>query len=356
MSTRIVGGVLFFLILGMVVFFYEPRLALDITEIEKDIQATVIESQQTEKPHNAEIVFVGDIMLGRHVEAVIQERGIGYPFQNIRTFIQDPDLTVGNFEGVISESHIQAKPMTFQFSIRNEYLTYLKKIGFDILSLANNHSNDYGNEAFLYTRKICKELRIICGGSSSMIDEYTTHIRDIGSSQLGFVFLHTVFGEPDSETLIPELKKLAEQSDIQVAYVHWGEEYVLTHGAFQERFGKMLIDNGIDVVIGHHPHVVQDVSLYQGKPIFYSLGNFIFDQYFSNEVQEALTVNMELQDKKIIYTLVPLTSSSTQVQPDFMEKQEANKLFKRIMSDIQDEPGVDREKGTITVYTEASTS
>jgi poly-gamma-glutamate synthesis protein (capsule biosynthesis protein) len=101
-------------------------------------------------------------------------------------------------------------------------------------------------------------------------------------------------------------------------YVHWGNEYELKHSEQQEALAHYVIDSGIDAVIGHHPHVVQDIEIYNGKPIFYSLGNFIFDQYFSGDVQTGLVVKVYIQKDTITYTLVPISSIGRASQPYIM--------------------------------------
>jgi poly-gamma-glutamate synthesis protein (capsule biosynthesis protein) len=94
--------------------------------------------------------------------------------------------------------------------------------------------------------------------------------------------------------------------------IHWGEEYRDVSNKRQQTLGRALIDAGADVIIGHHPHVVEEIELYRGKPIFYSLGNFIFDQYFSKETQEGLAVKISVGDKKAAYELIPVDLHKSQ--------------------------------------------
>ncbi len=295
------------------------------------------------------VFFVGDIMLGRAVETKMESYGTSYPFEGILEDVFRPDVTIGNFEGVVTETHVHTPPFTFRFSIKSEYLTLLKSIGFDVLSLANNHSLDYGTTSLAYMRTLCGEVGIACGGSPMNTDEYQTLVKNVGTQTAGIIFLHTLYGQPDTETLISKLAELRETTDVQIAYVHWGEEYMLTHNASQEKLAHILIDNGVDVVVGHHPHVVQDIELYSGKPIVYSLGNFIFDQYFSDEVQEMIGVYMSITDESIQYTIVPFTSSITKSQPHHMEEKDATVLLNRIFTPIAHHEGVDMIGGTITV-------
>jgi poly-gamma-glutamate synthesis protein (capsule biosynthesis protein) len=227
-------------------------------------------------------------------------------------------------------------------------LKQLQETGFDILSLANNHSNDYGKSALRYTRALCADYMILCAGTSLDFDEYSLLIKKVGGKKVGFVFVYAVYVSPDPIRLAEMLDALTVETDMQIAYIHWGDEYMLSHSASQESLAQMMIDNGVDAVIGHHPHVVQDIALYKNKPIFYSLGNFIFDQYFSTDVQEGLGVTLAITDAESTYSLIPFTSVGTHAQPRVMEE-EKHRLFNRILNDIQSVDGVDIENGSLTI-------
>lgn len=295
------------------------------------------------------VFFVGDVMLGRNVEKLMEQNGHMYPFKNVENMLASYDITVGNFEGIVSEQHIQAPSMTFQFSIKKEYLRQLHSVGFDILSLANNHSFDYGASALSYTRAQCPRYTLICAGSPTGLDEYSIVIKKVGTKKVGFIFIYAVFSKPDTKRLIELLEVLTAETDAQIAYIHWGDEYMLTHNDSQEKLATTLIEQGVDAVIGHHPHVVQDVALYKGKPIFYSLGNFVFDQYFDENVQEGLGVAMTLHDSSTEYKLVSFTSKGTYSQPREMAPEEFHVLMTRILEGVKNETGVYRAEGRIVV-------
>jgi len=115
------------------------------------------------------------------------------------------------------------------------------------------------------------------------------------------------FDLPAATALIQETKK---NVDLIIVHIHWGTEYQHQFNQQQEKIGHALIDAGADIIIGHHPHVVQGMEIYKNKPIFYSLGNFIFDQYFSPDTQEGLAVGLKLTNNKISATLFPLQAKS----------------------------------------------
>ncbi len=332
----IVMSVLVFFVLG------EPKY---ISEALPGSLVATIQSSNEKKQTTDTILFVGDIMMGRHVENLIEEFGEDYPFRNVMQLFESHTITVGNFEGVVSEEHSKTPSMVMRFSVRDTYLTYLTWLGFDVLSLANNHSLDYGHSALSYTRLLCKGVQLSCIGSPTGIDESSATVVTVGQTKVGIISLHTLYSEPSDDALFPELEKLTEESDIQIAYIHWGNEYELKHNRGQELFAQKLIDHGIDAVIGHHPHVIQDIDIYSSKPIFYSLGNFVFDQYFSTDVQEGIGVQMIIADDVVSYQLIPF--KSTKSQPDYMSEEEVQVLYSRIFADTASIAQVNTERGAI---------
>jgi poly-gamma-glutamate synthesis protein (capsule biosynthesis protein) len=273
------------------------------------------------------LFFTGDIMLARDVENHLERNGIAYPFEKIAALLEGPDATIGNFEGIVSEPHVQTPLFTFQFSVRPEYLKGLSDAGFDILSLANNHSSDYGDAAVALTKMLCREYELRCAGSSERSEAFVYEIR---GTRIGFLFANMTWNTQRTEALVADMRVLQDVSDVQIAYVHWGTEYELVHNAEQEALAHGLIDAGADAVIGHHPHVVQDVGSYEGKPIFYSLGNFIFDQYWDTDVQTGLGVRMHIDEDSITYEAIPFTTADSHVQPEVMTDVDARTLFARI--------------------------
>lgn len=289
-------------------------------------------SETTTSPLN--LLFVGDIMLGRNVELLMEKHGVLYPFAGTNSLLKSSDLTIGNFEGIVSPVHERAEPMTFKFSIKEEFLGILRDVGVDVLSLANNHSYDYGSSAFQHTSELCLRYELVCGGLPSTLSEDSAHTQIINGREVSILFIHTLYREPDTDTLRALLRSI-NQSEIQIAYVHWGEEYALTHNEEQRFLAEFLIDHGIDVVVGHHPHVVQDVEVYKGKAIFYSLGNFVFDQYFSRDVQEMVALDMHIGTSTIRYFLIPLTSEEVRSQPSPMNEVQKSTLFERVFANLK---------------------
>ena len=327
------------------IIFFKPEIDSDFYTIDT---ITYTDVEITKNPIAiSSLLFVGDIMLGRGVESKIKENGTEYPLRGTAELIKEVDYAIGNFEGIVSNPHIQTPIMGFLFSIDELYLKLLKENGFDMLSLANNHSYDYGSAGLIHTRTLCGEIDIMCHGSPTQLDTFSTTTVTIGNYTIGFLFLHTLEYVPTLEELQKTISILNDNSMLQIVYVHWGDEYMLYHNQHQENLAHTLIDLGIDAVIGHHPHVVQDVSLYNGKPIFYSLGNFIFDQYFSSDVQEGLVLKLELYGNLGKFTLLPVETKTFRASPIAMSPASSTQMFNRILSRIHMEDSVNVQEGTI---------
>jgi poly-gamma-glutamate capsule biosynthesis protein CapA/YwtB (metallophosphatase superfamily) len=264
------------------------------------------------------ILFGGDIMLGRSVERIAKENdGYGFHFQYIKDAVEKSDLAIANFESSVPAIHMPTPSLGMKFSVPFEALVAVKDAGFDIVSLSNNHSFDYGEKGYVETRASCVRAGISCIGHSFKHGTSSIAVEAVGDTRIGILALHTLFAEPSTTTLNFLIHELKGQSDIQFVFIHWGEEYKPLHNGAQEKLAHFLIDEGIDAVVGHHPHVTEDIELYKGKPIFYSLGNLIFDQFFSDEVQEGFMIEVNVGEDAVEYVLLPYELKTERTQPQF---------------------------------------
>lgn len=294
-------------------------------------------SKETEATHNPTLVqkllsvdeknikngirFTGDIMLARNVENMMTAYGPLYPLKALSKHPDDLYL-VGNFESAIPATHAHTPSMGFSFSTKKQNLEGLQQYGFTHMGLANNHSYDFGADDFQNTQKILEETDLNPFGDQRNQASSTVQFVNIKEETVALVGIFAVDVAPSKSEIQRLLKRAGSESTIQVAYVHFGTEYKTTHSNFQETLARTLVDAGADVVIGHHPHVVQDIEMYKGRLIFYSLGNFIFDQYFSKDVQEGLMVEMQIAQDKLTFNLLPVTSIGSRSMPRFMESYE----------------------------------
>jgi len=281
------------------------------------------------------VLFVGDVMLGRAVERRTDTLGTSYPFEGVRRLVEGADVAVLNFEGTVPEVHHATADGSLTFSIKQEFLSELKNVGFDVLGLANNHAYDYGADGFIHTNAVCEQESLICVGDPREVGTSSSAVVEVGSTRVGILAIHGTTGLPDLIDVAPMLTELYANSDIQVVFIHWGNEYEQMHSDEQETFAHALIDSGVDAVIGHHPHVVQDIEVYNGRPIFYSLGNFIFDQFLNDKTEQGLTVRMNIGRDNISYTLVPVSSIDTPSQPHLMDVSERDSFLDELMQRSQ---------------------
>lgn len=269
------------------------------------------------------IFFTGDVMLARNLENLMDKMGGGYPFLGLAfKDIAANSYVFGNFEGSIPQNHILTKTNELRFSVNSKYLTSLEKNGFTHLSLANNHSSDFGNNGLKNTKKELTKNGLITFGNPDILNSDSVSFIEVNGFRIAVIGIHTLYKEPTDEDIRNIFAYTNQKSDFQIVYVHWGEEYKPKSSKRQRDFAEKFINNGADLIIGHHPHVVQEIGSINGVPIFYSLGNYIFDQYFSDDVQKGLVLQLNFTNRLAI-KLIPVTSSMTRSQPHKMSELES---------------------------------
>ena len=258
------------------------------------------------------ILFVGDIMMARGVAQLLNKYGLDYPYKKIKNIFRGIDIVYGNLEGPIMANAAPVSLHSVNFAYPPEIAELLKNLGFTVLNIANNHTKDKGSQGLEETRKYLKENNIYSLGDYQSCDSKYYFQKD----NVVLIGANLTYGNYDCvEEILENVEKLKQENPNLYIIVtpHWGEEYTPFPTKFQENTGHKFIDKGVDAVIGHHPHVVQLVEEYKEKPIFYSLGNFVFDMYFSKEVQQELAVGMELNPREAIFYLIPIKSERSQL-------------------------------------------
>lgn len=258
----------------------------------------------------ATLLFVGDIMLSRNVGRVMAEQNDwSYPFLKVADTLASADLTFGNLEGPISSRGVKQGSI-YSFRADPRSVEGLARAGFDVVSLANNHIWDYGKEAFLDTLDMLTNADIsYAGGGADFKAAHWPAVWEANGMKVAFLAYTNLVpasftkdgAQPatafiDIAQMTTDIKSAKAQADAVVASFHWGEEYQTAHNAYQERIAKAAIDAGALLVIGHHPHVAQEVERYNGGVIAYSLGNFVFDQNFSEDTRTGLALRVTLAD------------------------------------------------------------
>ena len=280
------------------------------------------------------ILAVGDIMLGRFVETLSNRHGSDYAFSLLDGLFAGHEVVIGNLEGPIVSNHSQTPDFTTSFSFKSSVANDLKSAGFSHLTVANNHTFDRGEGAFAETQKFLGEAGLKYFGHPRKALADLVLKEEVNSVNVIWIGLNEAvskfFDEFESVKLISELQ--AEYPDhLIVLNIHWGYEYKLVSNQFQKEFAQKAVAAGADLILGHHPHVVQEVDLIDGKLVFYSLGNFIFDQYFSKDTQVGLAVSLNVSESGIQSAkLIGLEIDKS--RPKIMEPTE-NELFLKELAD-----------------------
>jgi Bacterial capsule synthesis protein PGA_cap len=268
------------------------------------------------------LFFTGDIMLARHVEYMRSLHGDNYSYDSLSFLKDEPAYVVGNFEASIPVTHIKTPDFTFSFSVDEDHIPVLSSAGFTHLSLANNHAYDYGGGGYLNTQTVLSRNRIIPFGHPNVVSSSSLTYLTINDKHIAIIGINTIDDEPEPVEVGALITKYASTSDVVIAYIHWGVEYERRPSAWQRAYANELVAQGVDIIVGHHPHVVQGVEKIGNSMVFYSLGNLIFDQYFSDDVQNGLVLKMTPQHEGIKVALVPVTSIGSKAQPRAMNDEE----------------------------------
>lgn len=262
--------------------------------------------KENQELQETKILFVGDVMMTRSVEKKIRDLNKKYifPFINILDYLKSFDYAAANLEGPISENGVKVGSK-YSFRMNPDVAKALNESNINIVNLANNHIFDYGKIAFEDTLKNLNKNNIKYFGIS-----YEPLVIEKNGTKIGFLGFSDFLKHLDvkenkfgisvvNDNLSEIIKKAKEKVDVLVVNFHWGEEYQKLANERQRRLAKIAIDSGADLVIGYHPHVIQNVEKYNGKFIFYSLGNFVFDQNFSKETMIGGGVEVYIKNKKI---------------------------------------------------------
>ncbi|OGY56117.1 MAG: hypothetical protein A2119_02810 [Candidatus Colwellbacteria bacterium GWA2_46_10] len=320
-STFLLGFMLLFIGKLLVIKAQIDRSTSVIGEAEERL------AMLPDKPSRAVLLFVGDIMLSRSVGAKMEAVGdYRYPFLEIADILRSADLAFGNLEGPISDQG-RNQGSIYSFRADPRVIEGLSYAGFDVLSLANNHIWDWGTDALLDTVSILERTGITPIGAGENYEKANMPaLFEVGKTKVAILAYTNLLpknmqavqetpGLSDFDlTAIKELvSSLVSQGDLVVVSMHWGDEYETSANGVQKDIARGLIDAGADLVVGHHPHVIQELEQYGEGWIAYSLGNFVFDQSFSDETMRGAALRVELEGGNIANaTLVPV-----RISPDF---------------------------------------
>ena len=315
------------------------------------LEAGTVKEDAEEPEKEVTLLAVGDIMMARKVETLMSQYGLDYPLSEVKGRLRQSDLTFGNLECAVSDKGTPLPGKGIWLRAKPEVMTELKDSGFDVLSIANNHSLDYGEEAFVDTLDWIQRYEIgAVGGGHDIQTARSPHISKVNGMRIGFLAyteMADIFWSYDYprklkatdtqagvapyefDSIVEDIQALRDQVDFIVLSLHWGTEYSLKPSSLQREQARSFIDAGADLIIGHHPHVVQGVEIYKNGVIAYSLGNFVFDQNQSRRTREGLVMEVAAKKSGISkVTLYPIIIRES--QPCFEQTDWAKRLAKDV--------------------------
>lgn len=269
----------------------------------------------------AKILFVGDMMFDRYIRQVGEKKGEDFIFScgNLSDFLQSFDLVVGNLEGPITRNlsvsmgSVIESPENYTFTFPPSTAKLLAKNNIKLVNLGNNHMLNLSRDGLLQTKKYLAEAKVTYFGDPDAVENDKVARMEIGGVPISFVNWSD-WNSDNTDITAAQIKKEKESGRTVLVYTHWGEEYTAPPERVK-RLARSFIDAGADLIVGSHPHIVQEKEIYPSNPsgqankyIYYSLGNFIFDQYWNKEVSTglALEVNIKGEDLSVIEHKVSL--------------------------------------------------
>ena len=259
------------------------------------------------------LAAVGDLMMSSWIIDVVKQEGVDFPFDSTRALLKKADLAIANLEAPLADVGKRYEDKTFTFKVPTNFIEGIKRSGLDVVNLANNHILDFGEDALASTISILDSNGIaFCGAGAdksiacapTIVDHFGVKVAFLGFSM---TFPKDFWAKRNScgtcypdEALLNRMITLAEeQADLTVVSFHWGAEKRATPKDYQIFFAHKAIDFGADLVLGHHPHVLQGLEVYKKKLIAYSLGNYVFGS-FSNHAKDSMVLSVQFTSEGLL--------------------------------------------------------
>ena len=310
-----------------------------------DSQNTDSSNAIVSSPVSLTLSVVGDCTLGTDetfdydtsLNAYYENYGADYFLQNVKDIFSADDLTIANFEGTLTDSD-EREDKTFAFKAPASYASILTGGSVEAVNTANNHSHDYGDQSFDDTLAALDDAGIVHFG----YDE--TAVMDVKGIKVGLVGIYELYDHLEREQQLKDniAKVKADGAQLIVVIFHWGNETETVPDSNQTTLGRIAIDEGADLVCGHHPHVLQGIETYKGRNIVYSLGNFCFGGNSSPSdmdtmiYQQTFTIDADGVKKDNVTNIIPCSISSAaydgynNYQPTPAEGDEATRILGKI--------------------------
>ena len=281
------------------------------------------------------IAAVGDLMMSSWIIDYVNEMGVDYPFDSTRTILASADIAIANLEAPLTAEGERFEDKKYTFKVPPHFVEGIAGAGFDVVTMANNHIVDYGCQGVMSTIDILNGAGIkSCGAGENRRQACSPTFIDVNNVRIAFVGFSMTFPDefwatadtcgtcyPTEDLLARVISECERQADFTVASFHWGAEKHTEPRQYQINFGRRAIDFGADLVLGHHPHVLQGLELYKNKLIAYSLGNYVFASY-SNVARTSLILKTKIDaDGLILAKLIPINvhNASINFQPNLLK-------------------------------------
>lgn len=313
---------------GWAVVSYPPGSVSLHQQTDRTPEPAPVESDET-----VTLLFAGDIMLSRSVGDMMQTKGDwNWPFVHIASVTRGADLMFANLETTVSARGAQ-NGCGYCFRADPKSVQGLVYAGIDVLSLANNHMWDYGLPALEDTLSYLAVNDVSAVGAGRTLSEARGPVvRTVGNTRVAYLAYTDILPASaqatemragvniyDGERMVEDIVKARASADVVIVSFHTGTEYETFHNPQQQFIYRSAIDAGADLVVGHHPHVVQDVERYRNKWIVYSLGNFVFDQNWSDATRKGALLEVVVTGGTISDVATISVDISKQYQPTLSE-------------------------------------
>ncbi|MEC0167309.1 CapA family protein [Paenibacillus graminis] len=292
-------------------------------------------SQGASPQEKINLVFAGDILLDGFVGDQIAKYGVNFPFAKVAPVLKKADIAFANLETPVSVRG-KAAEKSFAFRSKPAALAGLNYAGIDGVTVANNHILDFGQDAMLDTLVHLDKYKIGHTGAGKNSNEaFKPYVQTVKDKKIAILGVSRVLSSPSwyagknspgaasaytPEPMLGAIKKSAKENDYTIVYIHWNNEFKDYPEPYARSLAKQMIDSGADIIIGAHSHCLMGIEYYKHKPIYYSLGNFVFNRSTrgGDKTVHSMLVNFEISNNSVKGRITPV--KITGGQPGFMGK------------------------------------
>ncbi len=307
--------------------------------------------------------MVGDMMFGRHIEEVTKRYGHDYLFEHVKPFFQESDYSTGNFDQPVVLGEYEEIDKLIHFKTGVESVQVLERMNFTNVTLANTHTLDYGHKGLEDTIHTFENSTVgFVGAGRNLQDAQSIlyeEVNGVTTATLGFTDAYVkgtralderggiLVADPD--LFMPLVNEANEHADLVIVHMHWGQEYESHAHPRQVDMAKAIADAGADIIIGHHPHVLMSVDIYNDTLIMYSLGNFISDQGWSR-TRDSVLAQYQLEEDgtgKLIFNPMRIREGQPKPLTGVSSAYHEARIFRQLTKETTDSDNWYKEEGKL---------